>query len=43
MGTAIATARGLVSTLKKAPADIAILVPSVVAELTQDAELLVIA
>ena len=37
---AIVTAQGLVDALKQTPADVAILVPSVVAELAQDPELL---
>lgn len=37
---AIATAQGVVDALKQAPADIAVLVPSVVAELAQNPELL---
>lgn len=37
---AIPTAEGLVDALKKTPADIAILVPSVVAELAQNPSLL---
>ncbi|KAF3064982.1 L-aminoadipate-semialdehyde dehydrogenase [Daldinia childiae] len=37
---AIVTAQGLVEALKQVPADIAVLVPSVVAELAQDLELL---
>ncbi|KAI5861204.1 putative NRPS-like enzyme [Durotheca rogersii] len=38
--TAIVTARGLVDALKQTPADVALLVPSVVAELAQAPELL---
>ncbi|KAI0119729.1 hypothetical protein F4814DRAFT_447546 [Daldinia grandis] len=38
--TAIVTAQGLIEALKKAPADIAVLVPSVIAELAQNPELL---
>ena len=37
---AIVTAQGLVEALKQTPADVAILVPSVVAELAEDPELL---
>lgn len=38
--TAIVTAQGLVEALKQAPADVAVLVPSVIAELAQNPELL---
>jgi len=40
VGLSIATAQGLVSTLKKTLADIVVLMPSIVAELSRDAELL---
>jgi hypothetical protein len=40
IGLGIATTQGLVNTLKKTPADIVVLMPSIVADLSRDTELL---